>query len=345
MGDALMKPGVAAVSVQLTSVNDVFRLAEALAGAKGFVPSHLLGNPGGIAAAILTGAELGMQPMEAMRSLHIVEGKPTMAADVMLARAIRAGIKHKWEKSDATEAVLKLERAGFEPYYQRWTLDDAKAAGLVGKGNWSKYSAAMLRARCISAGLRAYCPDVLGSQVYAHGELDDEPANAPPPGASGSIEVQVLGDVQDAAPHPGGEDPLVDVMDELAHCTTDSHLRNWVYRNSEALEREPQDERKVARWKAILAAGRRVLPPVRADELKRVFAEAREMRTADQKRALAELQSVETREAVVAWADDNAEFLASLSSESPLTQEVWASVKRKCEAIGVDVELVEGRVG
>jgi hypothetical protein len=57
-------------------------------------------------------------------------------------------------------------------------VDDAKAAGLLGRGPWSKHRAEMLRARAKSNLARLVFPDVLAG-VYSPGELGgDEPLQA-----------------------------------------------------------------------------------------------------------------------------------------------------------------------
>ena len=101
-GNALALAG----TVRIDGMGDVFRLADALAKADGFVPRHLSGKPAAIAAVILTGVELGIGPMEAMRGIHVVEGKPTMSAEMMLARARRAGVRTRW--LETTDRVARL---------------------------------------------------------------------------------------------------------------------------------------------------------------------------------------------------------------------------------------------
>lgn len=166
-------------SVRLDGMADVLRLSEMLARAQGFVPRAFLGQPAAISAAILTGLEMGMGPMESLRSIHMVEGKPTLSADLMLARAIRAGVLIEWARSDNEAATIVLERGG-KRHTQTFTMDDARTAELAGKGNWKKYPAAMLRARAISAAMRAFCPDVLGSGVCTPEELEDVPREPAP---------------------------------------------------------------------------------------------------------------------------------------------------------------------
>lgn len=149
----------------------MFQLAHALTKARGFVPAHLQ-TEGAIVACILAGRELGIPPMTALRTINVIEGKVSLSAEVQLALMKRAGIRHKWASATDQEAVLVLERPGEEPHTQRYTIDEAKRAGLAGKQNWQKHPAAMLRARCVSAAATAYAPDVLGG-VYVPDELEE----------------------------------------------------------------------------------------------------------------------------------------------------------------------------
>lgn len=185
MGNDITRP--IAGSIEIRGIADVLTLATHLAKAKGFVPRALLGDPGSIAAAILTGLELGMGPMEAMRSLHVIDGRTTMSAELMLSRAIARGVRHQWLETTATVARIRLERDGSRPFDLAYTIEDAQTAGLARKDNWRGHPKAMLRARCISAALRAYCPDVLGSGIYTPEELGEVTADAvvdrPPAGA------------------------------------------------------------------------------------------------------------------------------------------------------------------
>lgn len=183
MSNGLAKTGGVTGSIELREMSDVWAMADRLSKARGFVPAAYVGQPEALAACILTGLELGMGPMEAMRSLHIIEGRPTLTADAMLARAIRAGVRPQWLRSDATEARVRLTRSGFEPFELAFTMEDAGRAGLSGRGTWKKYPHAMLRARAVSAALRAYCPDVLGAGVYTPEELDGMAPEAEAPRA------------------------------------------------------------------------------------------------------------------------------------------------------------------
>ena len=177
-GTSLARPAERGFSgaIQLRSMNEVYDLADLLSrpDAQGMVPKHFTNRPAALAAVILSGIELGMGAMESIRSIHIIEGKPTMSAELMLARARRFGHKTKWLEMSAERAEIEIDGTRLS-----FTMAEAKAAGITGKDNWKKYPAAMLRARCASAAVRAVCPEVLGSGVYTAEELDpDLPVDA-----------------------------------------------------------------------------------------------------------------------------------------------------------------------
>jgi hypothetical protein len=128
----------------------------------------------------MAGRELGLSPMTAFRSIHLIDGKITMSADLMAGLALsripgsRVDVVH----TDNGRAVVEAQRPGGKPVTLTFTIEDAQRAGLTGKDNWKKYPAAMLRARAIAAAARAVFPDVfLG--VYTPEELEPEQHAAP----------------------------------------------------------------------------------------------------------------------------------------------------------------------
>ena len=173
------------VHVQATHSFEPRDINEALAVARTLVASRLLpksvGTPEAAFAIIMTGREMGLTAMQALRSIHVIEGKPTMSADLMLALVKRSNVCQYFRLVESTAEIATYEclRTG-EPAPTRmsFALEEAKAAGLVGKDNWRKYPAAMLRARCIAALARAVFPDVMLG-VYETDELAPAPSSAP----------------------------------------------------------------------------------------------------------------------------------------------------------------------
>jgi hypothetical protein len=156
-------------------------ITEAMTVAKTLVASRLLPKavttPEAAFAIIMTGREMGLTAMQSLRSIHVVEGRPTMSADLMAA-LVKRSPECEWFRlvsSTAEVAVYEAKRRGEpEPTRMSFSFDEAKAAGLTSKDNYRKFPAAMLRARCIAALARAVFPDVMLG-VYELDELTPAP--------------------------------------------------------------------------------------------------------------------------------------------------------------------------
>ena len=147
----------------------------------------------------LKGRELGIPPMQALSHIHIVEGKPTVSSELMVALVQRAGHKLRIIETSSEKCVVEGVRKDDPEYPQRltWTMEDAKKAGVTNKGNWKNYPAAMLRARAISALCRfafadvlmgaSYTPEELGADVNEEGEVLAEPETSHAPAASPAV--------------------------------------------------------------------------------------------------------------------------------------------------------------
>lgn len=127
---------------------------------------------------IMAGQELGLAPFASMRAVHVIEGNATLSANTM-AGMVKSSGRYDYEvkKKEVGECVIdffeyrngKRIKIGTESFDEA----EAKAAGLMGKQNWQKYPKAMMFARCISNGVRTYCPDVFsGMLVYTPDELN-----------------------------------------------------------------------------------------------------------------------------------------------------------------------------
>jgi hypothetical protein len=119
----------------------------------------------------------GLHPMVAMRRFHVIQGRPAMRSDAMLAEFQRLGGKVAWgERSDqACEATFTHPDGGSVTV--RWTLDDARRAKLDGKDNWRAYPRQMLTARVISEGVRTVLPGVVAG-IYSPEESPELIADA-----------------------------------------------------------------------------------------------------------------------------------------------------------------------
>lgn len=135
---------------------------------------------------IATGLELGLSPMQSLRAIHIIEGKPVLSASLLVALAKRHPDCEYFRlvSSSPTEATFETKRRG-DPAATRktWTMQDAQRAQLAGRANWQKHPTAMLEARCSAALARAVYPDLLlgvyeeseGDEIRQGARLDKEP--------------------------------------------------------------------------------------------------------------------------------------------------------------------------
>lgn len=148
-------------------------LARAVAATE-FVPKGLRNRPEAVVAAILQGHELGLEPMASLTKIHVVDGRPTLAAELMRALVQRAGHEIWLEESSSTKVVMGGRRKGEEhPTRITWTIDDAKRAKLAGKTNWQNYPRAMLVARATGELCRILFADVLSGLSYTIEEVKD----------------------------------------------------------------------------------------------------------------------------------------------------------------------------
>jgi hypothetical protein len=157
-------------------IGEAFEMARLLV-ASGFMPRGVQ-RPEAAFAIIAAGRELGLTAMQSLRSIHIIEGKPTLSADLIAALCkSRSDVCQYFRLVESTDKVARYEthrRGEPAPTAMAFSWEDAQRAGVTGKDNWKKYPAAMLRARCITALARAVYPD-LAMGIYDPDEVTPEP--------------------------------------------------------------------------------------------------------------------------------------------------------------------------
>ena len=131
------------------------------------------------AAAIMTGAELGLKPGAALRSIAVINNTPALSAITLRAILLNAG--HEiWvlPDSNSARAIVRARRLGSDDVQQStWTIDRAKIAGLypgTERGQWRKNPAAMLVARATAEAARYVAADAILGIPYTAEELIDE---------------------------------------------------------------------------------------------------------------------------------------------------------------------------
>lgn len=173
-------------------------LAQKIAGTE-FVPAGLRGKPEAVMACMLYGREAGVGEMNALAKIHVVDGRPGMAAELMRALVFQHGHELWIEETSSTRCIVGGKRRDSSRETRvTWTIEDAKRAGLEGRQNWRKYPDAMLLARATAKLCRAVFPDVLAGLSYTLEELAD--GDVPEEVLEGTVVEQ--GSEEAAAPEP-----------------------------------------------------------------------------------------------------------------------------------------------
>lgn len=163
--------------VKRTELRDMVSIADALAGAGPMLPKHIACLPeparkAATLAVIMTGDELGVPPMAALRGMFILNGKVGMDYSLMVGLLIRAGYKVVWKEKGGTRAELHLTSPTGDTHTEVWDIARAKTAKLWGKsGPWTDYPEAMFTARCVSSAARAFAADVLAGCYASEEEI------------------------------------------------------------------------------------------------------------------------------------------------------------------------------
>ena len=146
------------------------------------VPKSYRQKPENVFLAYIAGQPFGWDVTMAMRSFHIIEGTPSLKPEIQLALVRQAGHSVTVEKSSVDLVVITGKRSDTgDIATASYSIEDAKRAGLIGKGNWKTYPEDMLFARAVSRLCRrlfqdvllgcAYVPEELGAQVNPEGEV------------------------------------------------------------------------------------------------------------------------------------------------------------------------------
>lgn len=179
---------------------------------------------------VVAGAEMGIGPMAAMTGINVIQGKPTLSAN-LLAAQVKRHPRYDYRVLEHSGTICKIEfrENGEAIGVSEFTIADAQRAGVAGGQNWKKYPAAMLFARALTQGVRWYAPDVTSGPAYTPEEVggsevrQDEPPTAEPETVTATIvteggtpvrPIDVL--AEELGPLSLGDDERAAVRDHVA---------------------------------------------------------------------------------------------------------------------------------
>jgi hypothetical protein len=174
------------------AAHSAHQLATALVSTA-FVPQQYRGKAGEATAAILAGAELGLDPLASLRAFDNIQG--TTAPKAITLRAIAQARGHDIEVREESDAAVTVQyrRRGGEWQTLTWTIEQAQRLGLAGKDNWKKQPRAMLVARATSEAARRVASDAILGIPYSAEELRDNPEPIQVPPAKRVTAAEILG--------------------------------------------------------------------------------------------------------------------------------------------------------
>ncbi len=127
----------------------------------GFLPQAIK-TPEQALAIILTGRELGIPTMASLNTINVIQGKPTISPQLMLALIERSGQLEDIQIEIGSEVVaVSMKRKGRTQHTEIFGFNEAKAMGLWGKENYKKQPLVMCKWRCVAACARTVFPDVI----------------------------------------------------------------------------------------------------------------------------------------------------------------------------------------
>jgi len=206
-------------------------LSEAMEFAKmisqsNFCPSSMQGKPADILMALQMGAEIGLNPMQAIQNICVINGKPALWGDALLAVAINSPnyVSHEeWVEGSIEEknltAFCKVIRKNSPEHISKFSMDDAKTAQLWGKrGPWSQYPSRMLQMRARAFALRDKFGDALRGMQSAE-EVRDYQVDTKP-------HVNLPYQVQEVQPvEPLDQEVLKQHLEDIQACDSEENLK------------------------------------------------------------------------------------------------------------------------
>ena len=181
-------------------------------------------TPQQAAALMLLCQSKNLHPAQALSDYHIINNRPTLKADTMLARFQAAGGRVSWVSYTDTKVEGTFTHPSGGSITVDWTTDRAQAAGL-GSPTWKKYPRQMLRARVISEAIRTIFPACLDG-LYTPEEVIDIPPT--------QLREEIAQIIEDPAPAPApapkkrkAADPLrSELLSQLRAIITEAESEN-----------------------------------------------------------------------------------------------------------------------
>jgi hypothetical protein len=130
-----------------------------------------------VIAVMLVAQAENKHPATVMQEYDIIQGRPALKSQAILARFQMAGGKVQWVEVGPKRCIGTFTHESGGSITVEWTIDMAKQAGVFKEGSaWTKYPEDMLRARVISRAVRSIYPACILGHYSSEEVQDFEPA-------------------------------------------------------------------------------------------------------------------------------------------------------------------------
>lgn len=218
-----MEPGARPGAIVPRTFVEAQAMCAALA-VSDLVPGNYRDKPQNMIVVVMSGAELGIPPMQSLRLYHLMDGVPRLSAEGIRSIVIVSPDCEYFEPQTMSELASTWigKRRGRPEKSVTWTIERARKAGLVDRknrdgspGNWMKYPEDMLNARASAQLARLVWPHIAAGLIsreeasdgYIEAEYTETKTPqfvAPPPAATS---VQVPANIDPPAPKPEAAAP------------------------------------------------------------------------------------------------------------------------------------------
>lgn len=163
-----------------TNFEEAMKMADIMSGSQ-LIPKNFQGRPQDVVVAMMWSHTLGIPTVQGLQYIAVINGKPSMYGDGLLAVAMASGQMADFKETfvggnteDDLTAICTVKRKGLEsPIIGQFSVADAKRAGLWGKmGPWKQYPKRMLKMRARAFALRDAFPDVLSGMSSGEEQED-----------------------------------------------------------------------------------------------------------------------------------------------------------------------------
>ena len=176
----------------------------------GLVPDAFRNKPADVLVAVQMGMEVGVSPVQALQNIAVINGRPCMWGDLIVALVQASGelehLTESWDEGSQT-ATVRIKRKGKPEHIETFSMADAQKAGLAGKQTYKQFPKRMCTWRAKSWAIRAEFADTLKGLSFRD-EMEDrgDPIDVTPrPVAMPRRSSEAIDDFLNARPGAEGQ--------------------------------------------------------------------------------------------------------------------------------------------